>query len=505
MQPFAEAAGWLFGWLLRNSAHAALLGVVVWILERTFCRDLHPRWRYGLWLVVVVRLLLPIGPESRLSLFNLVDLAPARVAGAALQVLRLPTPVVVPAVEPPDPLADTPWWFIGALALWFSGALTLAGLVWRDHRRLRQSLAETSPIMDAEILDLLRQGKAVMSVRRRVAIVEAPQITSPAITGWRRPRVLLPSGLLERLTPDEIRFLFLHELAHVKRADLPFNWVIAIIQILHWFNPVVWLALRRLLTVREEVCDDLVLRRCFPGAARDYGMTLLRLIEECAPRRLVPSLAGILGDLPSLRHRIRCIRNFRIRDPHPCLPASLTVAVAIVGLTERIGEPMFWRSNTSGHSGEAGDTPAMPRRPGGRQPTQLAGLHAEDLRRTDTASLVVGTLTAALQQVIHESRGSAATGTETPDENPAPVVSRSTPTPAVASAIPIARAQLEVIRNKPRPYPLPPIRERGTILNPPNSAPAVQQGASVAGSPGTEPARLKPAAGASSLLHQRRG
>src|SRR5690349_6686615 len=134
MQPLAEAGGWLFGWLLRNSAHAAILAAVIWVLQRTVCRRLSPRWRYGLWLVVLVRLLLPVAPESHLSLFNLVDLAPAGVAGAALQVLRLPAPVVA-ATDIPDPLADTPAWFVWALALWFSGALTMAGLVWRDHRR----------------------------------------------------------------------------------------------------------------------------------------------------------------------------------------------------------------------------------------------------------------------------------------------------------------------------------------------------------------------------------
>ncbi len=469
MQPLAEAAGWLFGWLLRNSAHAAILAAAIWVLQRTVCRRLPPRWRYGLWLVVLVRLLLPIAPESRLSLFNLVDLAPAGVAGAALQVLGLPAPVGA-APEIPDPLADTPVWFVWALAFWFSGALTMTGLVWRDHRRLRRALATTSPVLDAAVLDLLRQGKAVMSVSSRVAVVETPGITSPAVTGWWRPRMLVPSGLLVRLTPDEIRFLFLHELAHVKRADLPFNWLIAILQILHWFNPIVWLALRRLLTVREEVCDDLVLRRCFPGAAREYGLTLLRILEECAPRRLVPSFACVLDDVRALRQRIRCIRNFGLRDPHPCAAASVTVAVAIVGLTERIGEPFLWKGNPPTSAEVAAQDYHPSRRARGRPGIQAAqGREPVTAHRRDAAARVVEALTTVLKQVAAEGPADsrAATTADGGSAVATPTFARSGPGSRGPSPVVALTRPVSMMPSGTRPFPLPPIGERGSILSPP--------------------------------------
>jgi len=334
MEPLAEYAGWSFGWLLRNSAHAAVLAAVVWSLERTVLRRLSPRWRYGLWLLVVARLVLPIAPASAFSLFNLVDLAPAAVARLSLQLLGLPAPLPVPITEPPHPLADTPPWFLVALALWLPGAVILAVLLWRDHRRLRHALRHTTPVTDSYILDVLQQSKAVMRVRRTVALVESEHVSSPAIYGFTRPWILLPAGLLERLTTDEIRFLFLHELAHVKRADIGLNWVLAAVQILHWFNPAVWFALRRLISVREEVCDECVLRSCFAGASREYGLTLLHLLEECAPRRMLPATAGILDDVRTLRRRMRCIRAFGQVESRPWLPAGVTVALAIAGLTE---------------------------------------------------------------------------------------------------------------------------------------------------------------------------
>lgn len=458
MEALAELAGWIFGWLLRNSAHACALAVLVYGLELVAGRHLAPRWRYGLWLVVLARLLVPVAPESHLSLFNLVDFAPAGLSGAALQVLGLPAPVVVPTVEPPHPLADTPTWFVWALALWCPGALVLSGLIWRDHRRLRQALAATSPVECTQVQDLLQQSKGVMSVRRRVAVEETGQISSPAIAGCWRPRLLLPSGLLERLTHDEIRFLFLHELAHVKRADIALNWLLAAVQVLHWFNPAVWLALRRLLAVREEVCDDLVLRRSFPGASREYALTLLRLLEECAPRRVVPSLAGVLDDLGTLRRRMRCIRDFSRMNPNPWIPAALTVTVAIVGLTERIPEPLSWSFRPAEERSVDSDTKlaaATPRRVATTPRKTRVDGETTATRRPRNSSRVVGTLTTAL----HQATASSANNNRGVQAQVS-FVSGASPTRPVTSS-PRPQGQ--------RPFPLPPVGERGSILDPPRS------------------------------------
>ncbi|MCC7376818.1 MAG: hypothetical protein IT581_19315 [Verrucomicrobiales bacterium] len=460
MEALAEYAGWVFGWLLRNSAHACALAVLVYGLELVAGRHLAPRWRYGLWLVVLARLLVPVAPESHLSLFNLVDFAPAGFSGAALQVLGLPAPVVVPAVEAPHPLADTPTWFVWALALWCPGALVLSALIWRDHRRLRRALSATQPVENPEVQDLLRQSKGVMSVRRRVAVEETGQITSPAIAGCWRPRLLLPTGLLPRLTTDEIRFLFLHELAHVKRADIALNWLLAAIQVLHWFNPAVWLALRRLLAVREEVCDDLVLRRSFPGASREYALTLLRLLEECAPRRVVPALAGVLDDLGTLRRRMRCIRDFSRMNPNPWLPAALTVTVAIVGLTERIPEPLSWSFGAAEERPAEAQPKLASRSP--RNPTSssssLNSKSAADRannQRPRTSTRVMNTLTSAIHQAA-----------------PAPQTSGNARVSVGIGNLPVAQARPSVPQpplQSHRPIPLPPIGERGSVLDPPRT------------------------------------
>lgn len=484
MASLAENVGWLFGWLLRNSAHAAVLAGVVWGLERTLCRTLSPRWRYGLWLLVVVRLIIPIAPGSPLSLFNLVDLAPGSLGGFLCQILGLPSPVPVSLPESPHPLADTPSWFLGALALWVPGALVLGVLLWRDLQRLHDALGGT-PVLDPDTLGLLVQSKAVMCVRREVELVETARMSSPAITGWLRPRLLLPEGLLPRLTRDETRFLFLHELAHVKRWDIALNWVLAVVQVLHWFNPVVWFALRRLLTVREEVCDDLVLRRSFHGAAREYGLTLIRLLEECAPRRLLPAYAGVLDDIRSLRQRVRCIREFTMAETNPWSPAFLTVLVAVVGLTERTHHHALAANVSPAYAEVRGHVrPSLRNRQQPRpipivpSPVEIHGQEGiQPHGRFGSAPSLLAMLRNAFERAVRETRGlpaaSAEAGREAEDDKGLALATRSLAgAPSVGASggggrrVRVVAPMRAGLLPGARPGPLPPIDQRGSILHP---------------------------------------
>lgn len=478
MEQLAESAGWLFGWLLRNSAHAAILGLVVWVLERTLLRRLPPRWRYGLWLLVFARLLLPIAPASSLSLFNLVDLAPQAIACVPIQLLGLPAPMPVALTEAPHPLADTPSWFLVALALWLPGAAVLAGLLWRDHRRLRHALRHTTPVTDSYILDLLQQSKAVMRVRAHVLLVESDQVRSPALSGIRRPRILLPTGLLERLTTDEIRFLFLHELAHVKRADIGMNWILAAVQVLHWFNPAVWYALRRIVSVREEVCDECVLRSCFAGASRDYGLTLLHLLEECAPRRILPALVGILDDVRTLRRRMFCIRTFGKADTHPWVPAGITLALAIAGLTENKNHSALILSAAAPSPAEIQNaarrpnlrtrTPpsSTPSRSTPRPAPELAKSPAESAPPRSTLRTFSQVFRSAIDDLLFQISDKPVAPPTPPVESPAARARTAAASPVLVPAArpPATPAARVVVAG--RPYPLPPVGQRGDILRP---------------------------------------
>ena len=99
------------------------------------------------------------------------------------------------------------------------------------------------PAMITTLLLLVQtQGMAV-------TLVALTQLSSPAVFGLRRVSLLLPETGLDQLTDQELRLMFLHEMAHVRRQDMLLNFLLMAVQFVHWFNPLLWLGLHRLRAV----------------------------------------------------------------------------------------------------------------------------------------------------------------------------------------------------------------------------------------------------------------
>jgi beta-lactamase regulating signal transducer with metallopeptidase domain len=109
------------------------------------------------------------------------------------------------------------------------------------------------------VLDLLEDRKLQMGVRTPLVLVETASVTSPALLGFIQPRLLLPAGLIANFSATELRYVFLHELGHLRRSDIPMNWLLSLLLVILWFNPLVWYAFSRLRADRELACDALAL------------------------------------------------------------------------------------------------------------------------------------------------------------------------------------------------------------------------------------------------------
>src|SRR5690606_35874124 len=112
--------------------------------------------------------------------------------------------------------------------------------------------------------------------RDRIEIVITRAAGAPAIMGLLRPRLLIPDGYAEQLSDNELRLVIRHELGHWRRRDLVAQALLHAAAIVHWFNPLVWIAIRAASRDCELACDEFVLRRARPEESRAYGATLLK-------------------------------------------------------------------------------------------------------------------------------------------------------------------------------------------------------------------------------------
>ena len=333
-----------FNGLGRISLQASLLVVLVLSVQWVFRAKLTARWRYAMWLVVVVRLVMPFAPESGLSIFNLVQSArqPLQDAVTSLQMAAAPPrqiPSLLPDDVPADKLSETQppaveaaipsspattpevtsrmelsavlaaveRWFPVA---WFVVALGMAMRLGIGCYGLSSRVCRQRPITASSVLNLLEDCKEDMQIHIPIDVVMSPVVKTPALLGFIRPRLLLPERMLEIFSEAELRHVFLHELAHLKRGDVFVNWVINMLQVLHWFNPLIWLAFARLRAEREVACDALALMVNKRQQREDYGETIIKLVEFSSQSNWLPGAVGILEAKGGLKRRIRMIAAF---------------------------------------------------------------------------------------------------------------------------------------------------------------------------------------------------
>lgn len=315
----------VFRTVLDISWRASWLILLALALGACFRSRLAPRVIFGVWIVVALRLLVPLSIPATWSPFNL--------AGSVVP--TTPTPrAISPAVL--TPLASTPApttsqisprqaaaaaaapralapsspaparglsVFAWAAIAWLAGVVILlslrAGAYLAFARRLRRA-GPPDMSLPGEVLSALGAGSTP------IPIVVTTAVPAPVLHGIFRPRILLPPECCAQLGPHELRLTIAHELAHARRRDLLAEALIHLAVTLHWFNPLAWLAARAARRDCELACDAHVLHGVEDDVRQSYGSTLLRVAQLV--RGASPSFTlGVAGGRHEIRERIETI------------------------------------------------------------------------------------------------------------------------------------------------------------------------------------------------------
>ena len=214
---------------------------------------------------------------------------------------------------------------LAAAAAWGLGVLAMLLRLAREARGLAR-LRDASAPACAQVRASLRR-----SVRRGLVdaapVVRAAAVDSPQVSGWRRPWLLVPRDLAERLATAELDALLLHELAHVRRGDLRWNLLQRLVLALLWFHPAAWRLQAGLARERERCCDVLALRHGASRAALARALVKLAEAATQARTRASPALALDASRGDGLVERVRALVD--LDAPAPAVPARQRVALAL--------------------------------------------------------------------------------------------------------------------------------------------------------------------------------
>lgn len=305
---------------LTLAGQAAALGVVLLVAERVFRRRLPAAWAAALWMLVLIRLVLPPGFQSPTSVSFWVGpwlVAPIRMShpphvapppNAKQEWVAWPKSElkasVIPESAPASRLSPSGW----LLASWGVGSLIWICWMLRKNQEVRR-LVRSSKEASGSWNTALQRAADEVDLRRLPRLRLTTQNHSPAVCGWFQPVILLPEALAHSLSPAGLRDVLAHELIHLRRGDLWLNLPQALIQALWWWNPVVWLTVARIRMWREQAVDDAVMA-LGQEAEASYPQTLVEVARFCAAHSTLSlGFVGILESRRSLQYRVLRLVN----------------------------------------------------------------------------------------------------------------------------------------------------------------------------------------------------
>ena len=223
-------------------------------------------------------------------------------------------------------------WMIGTAA-WLTMLAAGAGrLSWLRARGQRP------PERWQSLLDDICAGH---KVRRPIDLVQSDHPSLLATWGVLRPRIIIPSAAAD-WPEDRVRVVLRHEVAHIRRHDWLMHVAGELLRAVYWFNPLVWIACRRLLTESERACDDEVLQAgTEPSVYADHLLTLARHFS--AHRTWFPAPA--MARRSTLHGRVAAMLNTRIdRRPvslHRRIGTAAALLAAAIALAAAQGSSTF--------------------------------------------------------------------------------------------------------------------------------------------------------------------
>ena len=295
--------------MIAHLFESTLVAGAAWVLCRFVLASNHPRVRFAVWLTASIKFLIPfaliveagrsMGPRV---VFAAPPSAPATDlistgsgAAVALGPLGISTPAAVTNASA----------FLGGalVVIWVLGTLCVLGAWIRGWLRVRRAA----------------RGATLAGRFRGVPVLESETMQrhslEPGVIGLWRQTILLPKGLDDSLTREQLHAVLLHEWHHARRRDNLTAALHMAVEAAFWFYPAVWWIGRRLIDERERACDQGVLDQ---ARATAYAEAILNVCKWYRPAP-VPCVAGVTG--ADLRARIELV--LRGRRPAP-LGASRT-------------------------------------------------------------------------------------------------------------------------------------------------------------------------------------
>jgi len=198
---------------------------------------------------------------------------------------------------------------IAVLCAWVLGIGAYGGWILFQSMRLRSVVRSAASLDVSPLGGMVRAMGAQMGLDAMPRLVESSMVTAPMVVGLWQSTIILPVGFTNHFSDSEVRMAIAHELAHIRRRDLVAGLIPTICQLLFFFLPPVWLALREWSLEREAACDADAIAATLETPS-GYGQMLMKIVTlDHQGGGFAPAL-GATHSYHTLRKRFEMVKSF---------------------------------------------------------------------------------------------------------------------------------------------------------------------------------------------------
>ncbi len=336
----------MIGEILKWSLMASGIILLIMLIRRLLIGKMTRNLIYALWVIALIRLLVPVLPTSKASIFNLfernfiaekVNITQSQDISEKVQTKQDEVELLIDEEaytanlenkEAGNIITDTSLIaknnFLELLGyIWLIGCISVIGYFSYGYYKLSRKIKESEEVTEGEVLARLQGIKDKAHIHTKVRLVKS---TYPMIFGCFKPTICIPS----EAPIEEVEMMLYHELLHLKYRDNKVTYLQILALAVHWFNPLVWWAMKLMKADMEIACDERVIRLGI--SKKQYAKALLSVV--LAPKKEICLVQSMGENQKHMKDRIMQITLFKKHKMSlSIIGGVLLVAVILICLT----------------------------------------------------------------------------------------------------------------------------------------------------------------------------
>ena len=353
----------IWGYIVGATVFGSATGLIILLIKTLLKNKINKRYAYLLWIILVIKLIIPFGPESNISLFNSIPInfnmenilssntnqlennstkldninsnsnavqsnsyietdnstndvnstittsqdnysninEDNENVGQNSQLIDNTTSIPMVGINKDKLSKILPFvWLCGFIFAIVSHMVIYIYFI--------KDLKKSSKLKYERLEKILKNCKSQLNINKNIQVIVHDTMSSPSLVGMCKVNIILPSNLIN-LSEEELTHIFLHELCHYKNKDNYIDNLLGVLQCVHWFNPLIYYYFKKMRNDMEIACDERVLSVLNEDEHNKYGITMLNVLEKINFTSKVRVGLNMANDKKTMRERVELIKN----------------------------------------------------------------------------------------------------------------------------------------------------------------------------------------------------